>query len=98
MRWVALAVSIFALTIGALWMLFVHAPAPTVVCEHKIELALAGVTDQDPGPLIEHLQSTCVQNAERRIQLRGRIKYANYAKCVVAAESLEEAERCSSGS
>lgn len=97
-RWISLGLSVFVLTLGTLWFIFVRAPSPAAICEHKINLVLAEAQGADAGPLVDTLRSTCITNAERRIKMRGKIKYANYARCVAAASSLENAERCSSGS
>ena len=44
--------------------------------------------------MIGQLELKCVSAAERKIQLRGKLVYAKYAKCVMAAGSLMDAERC----
>jgi hypothetical protein len=79
------------------WLGWVRAPSPEQICKHKIELViqLAG-EDQSEGAeaLIGRLEGTCVEAAERKILLRGKIVYAEYAKCVMAATSLMEAENC----
>ncbi len=97
-RWLSLGFSVFVLTLGVLWFMFVRAPSPEAVCAHKVQLVMSEAQGADAGPLVEQLQTTCIQNAQRRIQMRGKIKYANYARCVVEASSLEQAERCSTGS
>lgn len=98
MRWIALSLSVFVATIAVLWMIFVQAPNPAQVCEHKVALTLAEAQGLDAGPLLEQLKVGCVKSAQSKIKMRGRIKYANYAKCVMAATDLESAERCSTGS
>ena len=98
LRWLSLIFSVFVLTLCALWFAFVRAPSPAVVCEHKIQLVMSEAKGANAGPLLDSLSATCIAGAERRIKMRGKIKYANYARCVVGASSLEQAERCSTGS
>ncbi len=93
--------SISILTITALvfvfWLVFVRAPSPPEVFQHKIDLVIAEVgTEQAEGAdaLIGKLQSKCVERAADKIKLRGKLEYAKYARCVVAATSLANAERC----
>jgi hypothetical protein len=89
-------IAAMAVAVGVFWMGWVSAPSPDAICDHKIELVRAEAEGRNAEPLIERLRETCVDNAERRVQYRGRVKYAVYAKCVMAADSLETAERCSS--
>lgn len=79
------------------WLGWVRAPSPEQICKHKIELVIATVgEDQTEGAdaLIGQLEGKCVTAAERKILLRGKIVYAEYAKCVMAATTLMDAERC----
>ena len=93
------SITILTLTalVFAFWFVFVRAPSPTEVCQHKIELVLAEVgADKAEGAdvLIDKLQNKCVERAADKIKLRGKLEYAKYARCVVAATSLADAERC----
>lgn len=79
------------------WLGWVRAPAPEQICKHKIDLVLETVGEQQregAEALIAQLELKCVTAAERKIQLRGKLVYAEYAKCVMAASSLMDAERC----
>lgn len=79
------------------WLGWVRAPSPEQICKHKIELVTATVgAEQTEGAeaLIAQLEMRCVEAAQRKIQLRGKLVYAEYAKCVMAAQSLTDAERC----
>ena len=90
-------VIVVAIVVVVFWIGWVRAPAPTEVCKHKIELvtATAGAQqDEGAGALIGQLEATCMTKLERKIKLRGKLVYAEYAKCVVAAETLSDAERC----
>ena len=61
------------------WFGWVRAPSPQAICQHKVDLVFATVgEDQREG-------------AEA---LAGQLVYARYAKCVMAAKTLDEAERC----
>jgi hypothetical protein len=98
LRNVALAVLVISVVgVFVFWLGWVRAPAPEQICRHKIELVIATVVeDQTEGAeaLIGQLEAKCVEAAERKILLRGKLVYADYAKCVMAAESLMDAERC----
>ncbi len=86
-----------ALAIFVFWLGWVRAPSPTEVCKHKIGLVLAEVpAEQREGAdaLIMQLELRCVEAAETKIQFRGKLVYAEYAKCVTRATTLGEAERC----
>lgn len=99
MRYVALAIGVLGLCVLTFWLVYVRAPAPDEVCTHKIELVMQEVKPGiDASALVESLKKSCVKAAEQKILLRGKIKYANYARCVVAAEDLMAAETCSTGS
>jgi hypothetical protein len=79
------------------WLGWVRAPSPEQICKHKIELVIDQVgEDQTEGAdaLVGQLEAKCVESAERKIKLRGKIVYADYAKCVMASTSLMDAERC----
>jgi hypothetical protein len=98
LRRVSLAVLVIAiLSVFVFWLGWVRAPSPEQICRHKIELVIATVgQDQTEGAeaLIGQLEAKCVEAAKRKIQLRGKLVYADYAKCVIAAQSLMDAERC----
>ena len=79
------------------WLGWVRAPSPEEVCAHKIGLVTATAdSDQTEArdALIGQYEATCVIAARRKIQLRGKLVYAEFAKCVTAATSLSDAERC----
>ncbi|MFO7565947.1 MAG: hypothetical protein R6X02_25110 [Enhygromyxa sp.] len=78
------------------WFGWVRAPSPEQICQHKIELAKAAGAEQSEGTeaLISQLELKCVEAARNKILMRGKLVYAEYAKCVMAATSLDEAERC----
>lgn len=79
------------------WWLRVRAPGPEEVCAHKIQLVLdTTAPEQREGAdaLISKLELRCVEAGYRKIKLRGKLVWAEYAKCVTAASTLMDAERC----
>lgn len=92
-----ISVAVSALAVLVFWLGWVRAPSPEQVCKHKVSLVIATVgEDQTEGAdaLIGQLEVKCVSAAERKIKLRGKLVWAEYAKCVTAAETLMDAERC----
>lgn len=80
-----------------MWQRYVDAPSPREICEHKIALARAETAQQARkagAKLIEKLGATCQSAAQRRIRLEGKVAYARFARCVIAANTLEQTERC----
>ena len=96
MRIAGAVLAVLAVGIFAFWYGWVKAPSAQALCDHKIDLVRAEAEDRDAEPLIELLRQTCVDNAQRRVQMRGKLKYAVYARCVVKSKTLAESERCSS--
>jgi hypothetical protein len=81
----------------ALWWLYVRAPAPEQVCAHLVELTLRDGGDQAPRAVeaaVERIERRCVADKARILRMRDKMTYARYARCVVAASTLELAERC----
>ena len=81
------------------WWAFIRAPGPVVVCDHIVEVTLreAGehaLQGETEARLVESTREQCIQHKLDKLQLRGRIKYAEHAKCVMAAQSLSEIGRC----
>jgi hypothetical protein len=81
------------------WWIFIRAPGPMEVCEHIVAVTLreAGdqaLSDESQARLLETTQQQCIEHKRDKIQLRGRIKYAQYAKCVVGAQTLSEIGHC----
>lgn len=87
----------FAVLIFIFWLIFVRAPSPAEVCKHKIQLVLNEVPQEQregADALIAQLEIRCVEAAKKKIQYRGKLVYAEYARCVAKAETLGDAERC----
>lgn len=83
----------------ALWWTFVRAPPPAEVCRHIIDVTMreAGASELAPASqdaLMRSLEERCVTHKLDKIQLRGRVVYAKYAKCVLDSDNLADIERC----
>src|SRR4029079_17216442 len=82
-----------------LWWAFIRAPGPVEVCDHIVAVTLreAGdqaLRDQTEARPVAATREQCIEHKLDKLQLRGRIKYAEHAKCVMAAETLSEIGRC----
>ncbi|MBA3548036.1 MAG: hypothetical protein H0T76_16265 [Nannocystis sp.] len=92
-----LVVLVLALVLTGLWFMYVQAPPPELVCEHKMAITLAEAGEQR-GPAVENLldqlKLKCVKDKRTLLQLRGKIAYARQARCILAATTLSESERC----
>jgi hypothetical protein len=99
MRIVSLVVLGLTVLLFALWWAFLRAPGPVEVCDHIVAVTLREAGDQalrddTEARLIESTRDQCIEHKLDKLQLRGRIKYAEHAKCVVAAQTLSEIGRC----
>lgn len=80
-----------------LWFAYVRAPAPHEVCQRKADLVLAdtrGEHAEAASSLVDHFRLTCTRQAETLLQFRGKLAYARFARCVMAAPTFDDAERC----
>jgi hypothetical protein len=83
--------------IFAFWLIYVRAPGPEQVCAHLIALTRQDAGDTAPkavDALVTRLEKRCIEDKSRIMKMRDKLEYAKYARCVVAATSLEDAERC----
>lgn len=99
LRIASLAIVVFVGTLFALWWAFVRAPGPAELCDHIIEVTVAearqsDISQQAEADVVERTRQECIAHKRDKIQLRGRIRYAQYAKCVMAAQTLEEIYGC----
>jgi hypothetical protein len=83
----------------ALWWIYVRAPGPEAVCRHIVTVTMQEAGDSELSPasqdaLVRSLEERCIQHKLDIVQLRGRIVYAKYAKCVLASTRLADIERC----
>jgi hypothetical protein len=101
MRWgPRLALGLPAALAGSVlgfWLVWIRAPDPQRVCAHLVDLARAEAGADTPravAALVERLERRCVEDKARIMRMRDKIEYAKYARCVVAAPTLGDAERC----
>ncbi len=99
MKWVSIAALVLVVTAFGLWLVYVRAPAPAEVCDHIVEITLQetqahGLKMESEALVLGNIKESCIKHKLDKIQLRGRIKYATYAKCVVAASDLATIEAC----
>ncbi len=101
MRWRVASAVLLGTTIAlfAFWWGFMRAPAPAEVCDHIVQITLKEAGDQamsedSRARLVESTHMTCIEHKQDKLLLRGRIKYAEYAKCVVRSQTLTEIGRC----
>jgi len=79
------------------WFFMLRAPAPEVVCDHIIEVAVKDAGESSPNAvnaLVDHLRLTCTREKRTKLRMRGKYHYAEYAKCVMRAETLAQTEGC----
>ena len=84
-------------TLTGLWFAYVEAPDPEAVCDRIVEMTYAEGATHDPksvDALVSRLRDGCVRSKSQIIQYRGKIEWARYAKCVMSAENLNDAEGC----
>jgi hypothetical protein len=78
-------------------MLAACAPAPEDVCQHVVDLMkkeLGEQVDAMPEEEITKIKDNCVKEAEKEKEMKGALEYKKQAKCVMAAESLEDLKGC----
>jgi hypothetical protein len=83
----------------AVWWGWVRAPPPARVCEHVVEVTLQDTAGGQLAPetrarLLEATQQQCEKRAFDKLQLRGRLKYAQWAKCLMAADDVAALGGC----
>jgi hypothetical protein len=97
MKIAGIVTTVIALILVGLWLAFVRAPSPDAVCAHKLALAQAETDGQHPAAtenLLDSIQAHCTKERQKLLQLRGKIAYAKQAKCILAATTFAEADRC----
>lgn len=99
MKIASAAILALTATLFVLWFAFVRAPAPATVCDHIMKVTLAeaeadGLAPDTQDTLIGRLRDQCVQHKLDKIQLRGRLTYAEYARCVMSKTTRAEIDRC----
>jgi hypothetical protein len=97
MKIAGIVVLVLVLALTGLWFIYVQAPPPEVVCEHKMAITLAEAGEQrSPAVenLLDQLKLKCVKDKRTLLQLRGKVAYARQARCILSATTLSESERC----
>jgi len=78
-------------------MLAACAPKPDEVCDHVIDLLKKELGDK-AGEMTEDdlkgIKETCVKDAEKEKELKGALEYNKQAKCVMAASSRADLDKC----
>jgi hypothetical protein len=99
--WRVLSIGLLALTglLFAGWWGWVRAPVPDRLCDHVVEVTLRDASDASITPgtrdrMAEQIGMRCQKLEADRIQLRGRLVYAEHAKCVMRSATLAEINRC----
>lgn len=71
------------------WFFMVRAPSPEEQCEHLI-----GLMKKESGMnLGDKFRGECIEKAQKGDH-EGLFPYAERSKCIVEAESLEQADKC----
>ena len=81
------------------YFVWLRAPSPAVVCQHILDVTVAEAGESDLAPetqqaLIARIKGECIAHKENKLLLRGRIEYAEYARCVVEHDTLRGIEGC----
>ncbi|MEX1367735.1 MAG: hypothetical protein AB1Z98_31695 [Nannocystaceae bacterium] len=99
--WRVASASVLGVTLMlfAVWWLLLRAPTPAEVCDHIVQVTVREASDQAMSEasqqrLVETTMEQCIQHKQDKLLLRGRMKYAAYAKCVMAADDLIGIGRC----
>lgn len=92
-------VLILVVALFGFWFGWVRAPGPEAVCEHIITVTKGEAEDrslevQSEAALVQQMKERCMKHKADKLHLRGRLKWADYAKCVVASGNLTEISRC----
>ncbi len=99
MRLASTLIASFALIAIIAWFALVDAPSPEEVCQHITAVTLeeassSELSDETQTALVTRLEERCVQHKRDKIKLRGKLKYATYARCIVESRSLRQIESC----
>lgn len=99
MRIASLVVLIIVAMVFGFWLGWVRAPGPGEVCDHIIEVTKREAEDrsmqmESEAALIGQMRDKCMKHKLDKIQLRGRLVWAEYAKCITGSTSLDEIGRC----
>lgn len=87
------------LLLFGLWWAFVRAEPPQTVCRHIVDVTMREAGESSLSPesqdrMVSAIEERCVKHKLDKIQLRGRLDYARYTKCVMGSDRLSDIERC----
>ncbi len=98
LRLAGVVAAVCVVALAATWAVLTWLPpSPAEVCAHKLKLATADTQGQDPETvalMLDNLRIGCIQEKQRRLQLRGKVAYWRYASCVMDAQTFDASERC----
>ncbi len=72
---------------------------PEAVCDHIIAVTKTQAEDRSMevaagAALIQQMKERCMKHKLDKIQLRGRLVWATYARCITDADNLTDIGRC----
>jgi hypothetical protein len=77
------------LSVVGVWFFMLRAPSPEDQCDHLI-----GLMKKESGmDLGDKFRAECLRKAEKGM-IEGQYPYATRAKCILSAESLDQADKC----
>ena len=99
MKILSAVVLLLLLLVFGFWWGWVRAPGPEAVCEHIIAVTKSEAEDRSmeiatEAALVQQMKERCMKHKLDKLQLRGRLVWADYARCVVASDSLALIGRC----
>lgn len=97
MRIAGIVMLVIVASLFVFWWGWMRAPAPGPLCDHVVEVTMHDSADLDPDTrarLIEATRVQCESLAYDKLKLRGRIKYADWAKCLLDAPDVAAMGRC----
>jgi hypothetical protein len=99
MKKASIVILVVIAVLFGLWFAFVRAPTPEEVCRHIAAVSTKeaedrGVSLESEAAVIENIERKCIQHKLDKIQLRGRIQYAEYARCVMDSTTLGTIGKC----
>ena len=81
------------------WWGWVRAPNPDEVCEHIVAVTKGEAEDRSmeldsEAALVAQMKERCVAHKLDKLELRGRLVWAKYAKCVTSSTTLADIGQC----
>lgn len=81
------------------WWGWVRAPGPEAVCDHIVAVTKREAEDRSleqhsEAALVDQMTERCITHKLDKLRLRGRLQWAQYARCVVASPDLGAIGKC----